>query len=148
MIATVVIISFSLALLVYWFWCSCALILDSSWNEEQARAIADQNELSFRYVEERLAGADTARELDRIEDLLEQDLKTVLALMARCDSLREDGPSLESQMLRVYAVGLKLRFAVERTIAGTKAGSALREKSRIVAYLAGELGEHMAAVGA
>ena len=134
----------SVAMLLYWFHYSCVLILESDWNEDQARAIAGQKELIFHTVEDVLSRAQTTSDTDRVRDLLDRDLAAVVNMMSECESLRENGRSLESRMLMVNFHITKLRYAVARTSAGPKAHDALRVMSRIVGYLAGELGDHLA----
>ena len=99
MVTSVVIIILSLAMFVYWFRYSCILILESSWNEEQAQVVAMQNRLSIGSLNESLAQAATAEELDKVKDLLDRDLKLVVALLSKHPEFQVAGHSLECRML-------------------------------------------------
>ncbi len=144
MVASVVIIVLSVAMFVYWFRYSCVLILESDWNEEQARQVAHQNALSFGALEETLTRFDSAQDMDRAKDLLERDLHKLSGLMARCESLQAAGQSMESRLLIVDFQIMRAWYAVTRSSAAPKAQAALREMYRIVAYMAGEFGDHLA----
>jgi len=144
MIISVVIIILSVAMFVYWFRCSCVLILESDWCEEQAQAVAAQNGLAFGSVEESLAQADTAQAMDRIRDLLDRDLVRVQELMSACPSIQQTGGSLESRILMVDYRFMKAWYSVTRSTANPKAQNALREMALVVGYLAGECGDHLA----
>lgn len=138
MIASIVIIALTATLLVYWFHYSCVLILESDWNDEQAREIAAQNELIFHKVEDVLTNARSAEEVDRVRDLLDRDLQRVLSMMAGGER------SLESRMLTANFQVAKAWYSATRNVAGPKAHNALRSMSRIVGYLAGEVGDQLA----
>ena len=138
MVASVVIIVLSLAMFVYWIRYSCVLILASSWSEEQARAVAFQNELFFGSVEESLARADTAQAMDRIKDRLDRDLDRVLVLLSKCPGVQETGRSLECRILMLDYRLMTAWFAFTRNAARPKAQSALREMALVVGYLADE----------
>jgi|JI102314DRNA_FD_contig_31_4069289_length_519_multi_21_in_0_out_0_1 hypothetical protein len=144
MVTSVVIIILSLAMFVYWFRYSCILILESSWNEDQAQIIAAQNELSFSTIEDALAGAESAQAMDRVRDSLDRDLDRVLALLSNCPSVQEAGQSLECRMLMLDYRLMQAWYAVTRSTASPKAQHALREMALVVGYLAGECGDHLA----
>lgn len=144
MVTSVVIIILSLAMFVYWFRYSCVLILESNWNEEQAQVLALQNELSFGSLEESLARAGTAEDMDRVKDLLDRDLDLVISLLTKCPVVQETGHSLECRMLMLDYQLNKAWYGVTRTIAGPRAHHALRNMGAIVSYMAGECGDHLA----
>ena len=144
MVTSVVIIILSVAMFVYWFRYSCVLILQSTWSEELAQAVAVQNGLFFGSVEESLAQADTAQSMDRVKDLLDRDLARVLGLLSNCPGVQVTGQSLECRMLMLDYRLMKAWFAVTRSTAGPKAQGALREMALVVGYLAGECGDHLA----
>ena len=144
MVTSVVIIILSLAMFVYWFRYSCILILESSWNEEQAQVVAVQNKLSFGSVNESLARAGTAEEMDRVKDLLDRDLGRVVSLLSKSPEVQEAGQSLECRMLVLDYQLMKAWYALTRAIAGPRAQQALREMASVVGYLAGEYGDHLA----
>lgn len=143
MITTIVIMTLSLAMFVYWFRYSCILILESDWNEEKAREIACQNELAFDSSDALLARSASAVEMDKLRDSLDRDLRAIRNLMSECPGLRETGASLESRMLMVDFQLMKAWYAVTRSMSQPKAQQALRSMSKIVGYIAGELGDQM-----
>ncbi|MBM3784254.1 MAG: hypothetical protein FJW30_07820 [Acidobacteria bacterium] len=145
MITSIVIMTLSLAMFVYWFRYSCVLILESDWNEEMARELAVQNHLSFGESDQALERAESTLALDNVRDLLNRDLRSIRDLMTGSQSLTEAGASLESRMLMVDFQLMKMWYALTRNTSRPKAQHALRCMSRIVAYMAGELGDHMAA---
>ncbi|MBL8237764.1 MAG: hypothetical protein JNM66_10120 [Bryobacterales bacterium] len=138
------IIILSLAMFVYWFRYSCVLILESDWSEDQARAIASQNGLSFSRIEDSLTGAESAQALDKVRDSLDRDLDRVLALLSKCPGVQEAGQSLECRMLMLDYRLMQAWYAVTRSTASPKAQHALREMALVVGYLAGECGDHLA----
>jgi hypothetical protein len=144
MVTSVVIIILSVAMFVYWFRYSCVLILESNWNEEQAQVVAMQNKLSFGSVNESLARAGSADELDRVKDLLDRDLDQVVSILSSRPEFQEMGHSLESRMLMLDYQLMKAWYAVTRSFAGPKAQNALREMALVVGYMAGECGDHLA----
>lgn len=146
MVTSVVIIILSLAMFVYWFRYSCILILESTWSEDQAQVIATENGLFFGSVEESLAEAESVQAMDRVRDLLDQDLERVLSLLSSCAAVQETGHSLECRMLMLDYQLMKAWYAATRTVAGPKAQSALREMGLVVGYIAGECGDQMATV--
>jgi hypothetical protein len=145
MITSFVIMALSLAMFVYWFRYSCVLILESDWNEEQARSLAFENELSFHKTETELSEAVDTQSMDGIRDSLTRDLDYVRRLMVSGDGNQETGPSLESRMLMVDYKLMKAWYAVARATSKPKAQEALRSMSRIISYMAGEVGDRMAA---
>lgn len=144
MVTSVVIIILSLAMFVYWFRYSCILILESSWNEEQAQVVAAQNKLSIGSITESLAQAVTAEELDKVKDLLDRDLNLVVSLLSKHPEFQEAGHSLECRMLMLDYKLMNAWYALTRTTAGPRAQNALREMAQVVGYIAGEYGEHLA----
>lgn len=144
MVTSVVIIILSLAMFVYWFRYSCVLILESSWNEEQAQVVAMQNKLSIGSVNESLAQAVTAEELDKVKDLLDRDLKLVVSLLSTHPGFQEAGHSLECRMLMLDYKLMNVWYALARSTAGPRAQNALREMAQVVGYMAGEYGDHLA----
>jgi hypothetical protein len=144
MVTSVVIIILSVAMFVYWFRYSCVLILESNWNEEQAQVVAMQNKLSFGSVNESLARAGSAEEMDRVKDLLDRDLNQVISILSSRPEFQEMGHSLESRMLMLDYQLMKAWYALTRSIAGPRAQNALREMALVVGYMAGECGDHLA----
>jgi len=144
MITSVVIIILSVAMFVYWFRYSCILILESSWNEEQAHNLAKENALSFGSVNESLAQVSSVEDMDRVKDRLDRDLDLVISLLAKCPGVQETGHSLECRMLMLDYKLMKGWYAITRSISGPRAQRAVREMALVVGYMAGECGDHLA----
>lgn len=144
MFTSIIIILLSVAMFAYWFRYSCVLILETSWSEDQAKAVAAQNGLQFGSVENSLAQASSVQALDRVRDLLDQDMERVIGLLERVPSVQVAGRSLECQMLMLDYRLLKAWYSVTRSFAAPKAQQALREMSQVVGYIAGECGDHTA----
>lgn len=143
MYVSIVIMTLSSAMFVYWFRYSCALILESDWNEEQARGVATKHELKFQTVENQLAGAISRREMNTVRDLLDRDMRRLAELMAHSPAIMEAGQSLESRMLMVDYQLMKVWYALTRCFAPPAAEVTLRKMTRIVAYMAGEFGDQL-----
>lgn len=145
MITSIVIIILSLALFAYWFRYSCLLILNSNLSEEEAKSGVESQDLSMAQLEVQLAQATTAASLDRVRESLDRDLQLVQSMARSCGEVQVGGASLESRLLLIDYRMMQVWFAVTRPFAGPKAQNALREMSRIVAYLASESGHQLAA---
>lgn len=146
MFSSVVIIILSAAMFAYWFRYSCVLILETSWSEDHAQAVAVQNGLQFGSIEEALSRSDSAEAMDRVRDLLDRDLGRVLGLLAKIPAVQEAGRSLECQMLMADYQCMKVWYSLTRSLSARQAQRALREMALVVGYIAGECGNHSAAV--
>lgn len=145
MITSIVIIILSLAMFAYWFRYSCLLILESRLSEEEAKQGGENQDPTVAWLEVQLTRASTPLELDHVRKSLDRDLRVVQSLARSCGELQVGGATLESRLLMIDYRMMQIWFAVTRPFAGPQAQNALREMSRIVAYLAAESGVRLAA---
>lgn len=145
MIVSVVILTVSAALFLYWFRYVCALILSTRTVRDFSEQIAAQNQLQFAEIQQRLAHASTA-DLESIYSALERDYEAVNRLLEKAGGLQVGGDSLEETMLRIDFRIMQVVYAVSRWFSVSRARAALEEMSEIVAHFADACGERAAEV--
>ena len=145
MIVSVVILTVSVALFLYWFRYVCALILSTRTVRDFSQEIAAQNQLQFAELRQRLAQARGA-ELETIYAALEKDYEAVNRLLDKVGGLEVGGDSLEETMLRIDFRVMQAVYAVSRWFSVSRARAALEEMSEIVAHFADTCGERAAEV--
>jgi hypothetical protein len=134
MLASILIIVFSSALLLYWFRYSCALLLQNG-QSENLQAI-DNATFRFSDIQDRLQ---TDAELAPVHALLQRDYQ-VLTYLAR----NAAGLNLEGMEERLLVWDYKLMsfwYSLTRTAAPEQARQALREMTSVLTLLAGRIGE-------
>lgn len=136
MTLSILIILASFAMLVYWFRYSCLLILDSQWDGDLARRVAEQNDMSFSRLEYSLGRVKCDAELDELYFQLDRDLASVRQLLAANKRQAEDGDQLELKMLLTNFNVLRVQYWFARLGWFAQAQQSLREMSRVVGYLA------------
>jgi hypothetical protein len=144
MITSIVIIVVSVALFLYWFRYSCLLILESRFEEDEARPFASPEASAFALLEQRLAAASTPSELKHVRNTLDDDLRLIQSLTRDRQGDSVFG-SLESRLLLIDYRLMQLAFSCSQAFGVPKALSALREMSRIIGYLATESGVNLVA---
>src|SRR6185312_16421314 len=131
MLAGILIIAFSLALLVYWFRYSCILILRSRTEDATDPAAVLDSRFNFVEIGERLkAGADLAA----LEASLERDYRLITYLIEHATSL--ELASLEDRLLRLDYRVMHLAYRVTRIAAPEQARKALSEMASVLGVLA------------
>ena len=136
MIASFLIIGFSLGLLAYWFRYSCVLMLRSFTEQPSLiSAIADQR-FGFAEVQRRLAGCS---QLDPLEQLLERDYRLLTYLLEHAAGLSLD--SMEDRLLVLDYRVMAAYYRLTRTLAPEQARRALAEMASVVSVLAGRIDE-------
>ena len=139
MIASVVIITFSLGLLVYWFRYVCLLMLSAKPAKDYAARVAATNDLSFVKVKSHLATAIEPQQLDRLQVELDRDYRIVLYLLHQGANVR--GDQLEQKLLMAYFGTMKATYLVLRRLRPEECRRALGEMTDVVAYFATRTGE-------
>jgi len=139
MFASIFIIVFSAALLLYWFRYSCVLLLQ---NREQATAMSTADQASFRFneVQDRLR---SDVELAPLHALLQRDYQ-VLTYLAK----NAYGLGLSSMEERLLVWDYKLMafwYSLTQTAAPEQARQALGEMASVLDFLAGRIGERAGA---
>lgn len=145
MLTSIVIIIVSVALFLYWFRYSCLLILESRFEEDEAKPFASPEASVFALLEQRLAAASTPSELKHVRNTLDDDLRLIQRLTRDCQGDLAGFGSLESRLLLIDYRLMQFAFSFSQSFGLPKALSALREMSRIVGYLAAESGVNLAA---
>ena len=134
MIASLLILTISVALLVYWFRYTCLLMLRSRGNESDN--FADANRLAFREVESQLQ---TAEALDPLQRALERDFQILTYLLEHAPGLNPR--SVEERLLRLDYRAMRLWYGLTRTAAPVAARNALGEMAQVLRFLSHQMGE-------
>jgi hypothetical protein len=133
MLASVLIIAFSLVLFVYWFRYSCILLLRSQAQQTDAAAAG---RFSYAHVQQCLK---TGMELDPLHRALERDYKVLTYLLEHAAGLE-----LEQLEYRLLVLDYKLMqgwYRLTKSAAPRQARRALAEMADVVAVLVGRMGE-------
>jgi hypothetical protein len=139
MIASAIIASFSVLLLVYWFRYVCLLMLAAKPAKDYATRVAAANDLIFVQVKGHLAGAVEPQQLDRLQRDLDRDYRIVLYLLRQ--GAPAPGYQLEHRLLMAYFETMKAAYLVLRRLRPEACRRALGEMSDVVAYFATRTGE-------
>ena len=132
MVASILIIGFSLVLLVYWFRYSCVLLLRNSAVDSEA---FDQR-FAFAKVRRQLqAGA----EVDVLHKLLEQDYQLLTYLFEHAAGLNL--PTLEDRLLVLDYRIMQFYYRLSKTAAPAQARRALAEMASVVGVLVQHMSE-------
>lgn len=136
MLAGILIVTLSLALLVYWFRYSCILILRSRSEIAVASALASDNRFSYAEVLERLKYEPT---LDQLRNSLERDYRVLTYLIEHAAGL--ELASLEDRLLMFDYRVMQGVYRLTRTAAPQQARNALAEMASVLGVLAHRIGE-------
>lgn len=131
MLASVLIIAFSLILLAYWFRASCRLLLR---NQEEAVSGAYER-FSFPQVQ---AMVQTSQELRPLQHLLSHDFQVLTYLRQHAANL-ETG-SFEDQLLILDYRIMQWYFRLMNKVVPSQARNALSEMAMVVGVLAHRMG--------
>ncbi len=136
MIASVLIILFSLALLVYWFRYSCILVLR---NEAEAAAspyVVQDDRFRIGELQSRL---DKESELDPLHASLQRDYEVLVYLLQHAAGL--ELRSFEDRLLVLDYRVMHLWYKFTKSVAPDKAREALKEMATVMAVLVGKLSQ-------
>jgi hypothetical protein len=139
MIASAIIATLSLALLVYWFRYVCLLMLAAKPARDYAARVAAANDLVFVKVKSHLAGPVEPQQLDRLQRELDRDYRIVLYLLRQGANIR--GYQLEQKLLMAYFETMKAAYLLLRRLRPETGRRALGEMTDVVAYCATRTGE-------
>jgi hypothetical protein len=135
MLAGILIIAFSFALLIYWFRYSCILILR---NQEVATQPApDVVDSRFTFVQVR-DQIESAEELDPLEAALDRDYRVLIYLLEHAAGLKLT--TLEDRLLRLDYRIMQCVYRATRNLAPVQARSALEEMAAVLGILVQHLG--------
>lgn len=134
MLASILIIVFSVALLVYWFRYSCILLLRNYAEvAETPRVVIDSR---FRVVEvlERLRNAEA---LDPLHTSLQRDYKVLIYLLEHAAGLELE--AFEDRLLVLDYKVMQWWYRLTKTAAPDQAREALKEMASILGILVGKI---------
>jgi hypothetical protein len=129
MIASILILTFSAVLLVYWFRYSCVLLLRSA-AERVQKPLTDER-FSIKLVLEKVH---TEQHLDTLERALDRDYHMLTYLLKHAADL--ELASIENRMLILDYRLMRLWYRFTRTIAPTQARRALAEMASALGAVA------------
>jgi hypothetical protein len=137
MLASILIIAFSLALFVYWFRYCCILLLRNS--QEQLAAVSAPVDTRFAVagVIERLRTED---KLDSLHQVLDRDYRVFTYLVQHAAGLELS--SLEDRFLLLDYKLMHLWFRITLTAAPRQAREALAQMATILNVLVRKIGQH------
>lgn len=134
MLASILIIAFSLALLVYWFRYSCILLL-RNYRElaDSSRAMVD-NRFRVGEVQERLR---TASPLDPLHASLQRDYQVLTYLLEHAAGLELE--AFEDRLLVIDYKVMQWWYCLTKTAAPDQARQALKEMALVLGILVGKI---------
>ena len=137
MIASFLIIGFSLLLLVYWFRYSCILLLRSHAEQTASESAAQDTRFCFAEVQAQLR---TAEVLEPLHLSLQRDYEILIYLLQHATGLGLE--SFEDRLLVLDYRVMQYWYRLTRIAAPQQARRALCEMASILNVLAQEMGEH------
>ena len=143
MIASILIILVSAALLAYWFRYTCVLILRTRTGKDRAVEMATANGLRFHQIQGQLVREAPLADLPALQAALESEYRLLTYLVAHTAGLEVGGLTLEQRMLMLDFKAMRLVCALSRWVGIGRARAALEEMSSILNYLANAMGERI-----
>ena len=140
MIASILIIAFSIALLVYWFRYSCILLLRNQPDLAPAPFPIADNQFSIQELQERLR---TEAQLDPLHAAIRKDFEVVTYLLQHAAGLELH--SIEDRLLVLDYKVMQRWYQLTRLAAPEQARQALSEMVQVVAVLSSKIGERASA---
>ena len=129
MIASILIIAFSIVMFVYWFRYSCVLLLRGA-AEQAGLSAAQDNRFSVAQVMERLK---TEQELDPLQRSLDRDYHVLKYLIEHAADL--ELVSIENRLLILDYKLMHCWYGLTRTAAPVHARKALTEMASVLVVL-------------
>src|ERR1035437_1691681 len=136
MVASVLIVVFSLALLVYWFRYSCILLLRNQAELMASSKVADDGRFHIAEVRELLL---TEQQLDTLHTSLNRDYQLLTYLLEHATGL--ELATIENRILVLDYKVMRWWYRLTRTAAPQQARQALYEMASILNVLAQKMGE-------
>jgi hypothetical protein len=143
MLASALIISFSLVLFVYWFRYTCLLVLRSAPEAARQNDAAIDSRLSFSEVQARLGRDAAGICLDSLQRSLQRDKDVLTYLLNHAVAL--DSASLDRRLLMLDYQIMKGWYCLTKTAAPAQARKALSEMAAILGFLAQRMSEQAGA---
>ncbi|WP_321476407.1 hypothetical protein [uncultured Paludibaculum sp.] len=140
MVASIVIIVFSVALFAYWFRYSCILILRTRTSVDYAMHVAKASSLAVLEIQRLLEGSTDDLDLSAFRQALDIDYRIVNHLLSMAPMVEEHLSTVERLMLRIDFRMMSLWDAVSRRCLGGPSRLAVAEIASIVGCLANAAG--------
>ncbi|MGJ5820861.1 hypothetical protein [Paludibaculum fermentans] len=140
MVASIIIIGFSVVLFAYWFRYSCILILRTRTSVDYATHVAKASSLAVLEIQRLLEGSADELDLSAFRSALEEDYFIVNQLLSKAPMVEEHLSTVERTMLRVDFRMMSLWDAFSRTCLGRSSRTAVSEIASIVGCLANAAG--------
>jgi len=131
MLASILIIGFSLVLFVYWFRATCQLLLRSHAEQTVGAPATASDQFSFPQVQMMLK---TEPELDSLHTLLNQDFRVLSYVRQHAASL-ESGSFEDKLLILDYRI-MQWYFRIMNVVVPSQARNALSEMATVVGVLA------------
>ena len=141
MLASILILTVSVVLFVYWFRYTCILLLGNAAENEYAERVAEVNRLSFPQVRSQLETPLQDLALDVLHRSLERDYRILQYLLRHSAG---GGQSIEQRLLMLDYHVMGLWYRVTRHFSKSRATQSLQEISSILGFLAEKMGERVA----
>lgn len=136
MIASILIIVFSTALLIYWFRYTCILLVRNGTEEVRAFSPAAQGCFGFSEVQAQLAAEGP---LDPLHKALQRDYDVLTYLVRHASGIEFE--TFEERLLVWDYKTMQAWYSVTKTAAPEQAREALREMASVLSILAGHIGQ-------
>jgi hypothetical protein len=136
MVASIVIIIFSTALLLYWFRYTCVLLVRNGAEEVREASAAVERNFSYSEVRDRL-GRDVA--LDPLRKSLQRDYEVLTYLVRHASGL--EFASFEERLLVWDYRLMQAWYGIAKVVAPDRARDAVAEMAAVLAILAGRVGQ-------
>jgi hypothetical protein len=143
MLASIVILSVSVALFVYWFRYSCALILNTKTTLNYSLDVAKSYGLTFLAVQETLSVAPQTA-MNAFHKSLSEDYAKLSALLEEPAGESQDSYEMECSMLMVNFRCLSFLLDTAGHLSSSLSRMAVREMAQIVEHHANIAGERLA----
>jgi hypothetical protein len=136
MLASILIILFSTALLLYWFRYTCILLVRNAAEDNSVVQPLAQTQFHFGDIQNRLQSDE---ELDPLHSALQRDYQVLTYLVRHASGLGLDG--FEERLLVWDYQLMQAWFSITKTAAPDKAREALAEMASVLGILAGRIGQ-------
>jgi hypothetical protein len=130
------IITISVLLLVYWFRYACSMVLSTKRESDFIAHVAAVNGLTFLNVETQLRSGE--ERLDVLSESLDRDYQVLMYLLRHARGRALD--SIEPRLLLWDHQVMQVWYWCVRRFSAARARRALEERSRILNYLAHQMG--------
>ncbi len=143
MIASVLIILFSVSLLIYWFRYSCILLLRSQAEVAESEYVLRDDRFGIGDLRARLQ---TDAQLDPLHASLQRDYEVLTYLVQHAAGLELS--SFEDRLLVLDYRVMQWWYRLTKSVAPDQAREALKEMATVMGVLVGKLGQRAGAQGA